>query len=48
MENAFEKGKLFLAQGDIPSAVLCFESAVKQDPNNAEIWALLGQSQAGM
>ncbi|KAG4073556.1 hypothetical protein HA402_000780 [Bradysia odoriphaga] len=46
MENAFEKGKFFLAQGDIPSAVLCFESAVKQDPNNAEIWALLGTSQA--
>ena len=30
VENAFEKGKQFLAQGDVPSAVLCFESAVKQ------------------
>lgn len=48
MENAFEKGKYFLSQGDIPSAVLCFESAVKQEPNNAEIWELLGTSQAGM
>lgn len=48
MENAFEKGKFFLAQGDIPSAVLCFESAVKQDPDNAEIWELLGTSQAGL
>lgn len=47
MENAFEKGKIFLNQGDIPSAVLCFESAVKQEPNNAEIWELLGTSQAG-
>lgn len=46
MENAFEKGKMFLEQGDIPSAVLCFEAAVKQDENNAEIWELLGTSQA--
>lgn len=45
-ENAFEKGKAFLEQGDIPSAVLCFESAVRQDENNAEIWELLGTSQA--
>ncbi|XP_040175634.1 peroxisomal targeting signal 1 receptor [Anopheles arabiensis] len=46
VENAFEKGKAFLAQGDIPSAVLCFESAVKQDPENPEIWEQLGFAQA--
>lgn len=46
VENAFEKGKAFLAQGDVPSAVLCFESAVRQDMENAEIWELLGTSQA--
>lgn len=46
VENAFEKGKAFLMQGDIPSAVLCFESAVKQEPDNAECWQLLGTSQA--
>lgn len=46
VENVFEKGKEFLAQGDIPSAVLCFEAAVRQDENNAEIWELLGTSQA--
>ncbi|XP_052872488.1 peroxisomal targeting signal 1 receptor [Anopheles cruzii] len=46
VENAFEKGKAFLAQGDIPSAVLCFESAIKQDPENPEIWEQLGFSQA--
>ncbi|XP_058831653.1 peroxisomal targeting signal 1 receptor [Topomyia yanbarensis] len=46
VENAFEKGKAFLAQGDIPSAVLCFEAAVKQEPENPEIWELLGFSQA--
>ncbi|XP_031629596.1 peroxisomal targeting signal 1 receptor [Contarinia nasturtii] len=46
VENVFEKGKIFLEQGDIPSAVLCFESAVREDLNNAEIWELLGTSQA--
>lgn len=46
IDNAFEKGKQFLAQGDIPSAVYCFESAVKQHPENAEYWEYLGCSQA--
>lgn len=46
IENALEKGKAFVSQGDIPSAVLCFETAAKQDPENAEIWELLGTSQA--
>lgn len=45
MENALEKGKAFLAQGDIPSAVLCFEAAAKQNPESAEIWELLGTTQ---
>lgn len=46
IENALEKGKTFLKNGDVPSAVLCFEVAVKQDPNNADAWELLGTSQA--
>lgn len=46
IENAFEKGKKFLENGDIPSAVLCFESAVKQEPENADVWEFLGTSQA--
>lgn len=46
VENAFEKGKEFLAKGDIPSAVLCFEVASVRDPKNAEVWELLGICQA--
>ena len=46
IENAFEKGKTFLENGDIPSAVLCFEVAVKQEPDNADAWQYLGTSQA--
>lgn len=46
VENAFEKGKGFLEQGDIPSAVLCFEYAVQKAPENSEIWELLGLAQA--
>lgn len=45
-ENVLEKGKTFLAQGDIPSAVLCFEAAAKQNPENVEAWELLGTTQA--
>lgn len=45
-ENAFEKGKAFLQQGDIPSAVMCFEAAAQQQPENAEVWEYLGISQA--
>lgn len=44
-ENAFEKGKAFLAQGDIPSAVMCFEAAAQQQPENADVWEELGIAQ---
>ncbi|XP_065155696.1 peroxisomal targeting signal 1 receptor isoform X3 [Atheta coriaria] len=40
------RGKEMLAKGDLPSAVLCFEAAVKKEPENAEAWQLLGVSQA--
>lgn len=46
LPDAFEKGKEYLSKGDIPSAVLCFEVAAQNDPNNAEVWELLGISQA--
>ncbi|XP_067621565.1 peroxisomal targeting signal 1 receptor-like [Eurosta solidaginis] len=45
LENALQKGKEYLQQGDIPSAVLCFEIAVKKEPENAEAWEHLGLAQ---
>lgn len=45
IDNALEKGKEYLAKGDIPSAVLCFEAAANKDSENAEAWELLGISQ---
>ncbi|KAF7279147.1 hypothetical protein GWI33_007560 [Rhynchophorus ferrugineus] len=46
LPNAIERGKQFLEAGDFPSAVLCFEAAVKQKPEETEGWLLLGTTQA--
>ena len=41
--DPLEEGKKMLALGDLPSAVLYFESAVHHHPDNAEAWQLLGR-----
>jgi len=45
-KDALEEGKKRLADGDIPSAVLCFEAAAQAEPENALAWQLLGCTQA--
>lgn len=43
-DSMIEDGYTFLADGDVPSALMVADQCVKLDPNRAAAWALMGAS----
>jgi tetratricopeptide (TPR) repeat protein len=43
-DSMIEDGNAFLADGDVPSALMVADQCVRMDPNRAAAWALMGAS----
>jgi len=45
-DNLIDDGQKRMMEGDLSNAILCFEAAVRENPNDAQTWYQLAQSHA--